>query len=187
MGIRKVNRDCGCYVGVSPVTHAGRSFGGEQSTSSAATTPGKVAKGIKKKGEKDKNILYSRREDGTYVRCVLKKFILENMLTNVFTSLECPECHKTNFANQQGFINHCRIVHKLDFGNHEKANLMCGVPVVRALMKCTFILTDSTWRMRVMFRWTIRVGGKFLEIHIPFSLEGQKALLYFCSVTNCSF
>ncbi|GES84649.1 YEATS domain-containing protein 2-like [Rhizophagus clarus] len=55
--------------------------------------------------------LYSRRNDGTYVK------------------LACPECHRSKFINVQGFLNHCRLSHKIEFPNHEEALLICGTPV----------------------------------------------------------
>ncbi|CEI88107.1 hypothetical protein RMCBS344292_02507 [Rhizopus microsporus] len=59
----------------------------------------------------EKNQLYGRRHDGVYV------------------SLACPACHRGDFANQQGFLNHCRISHNLEFGPYEQMLLKCGTPV----------------------------------------------------------
>ncbi|KAG0799353.1 hypothetical protein G6F57_004864 [Rhizopus arrhizus] len=59
----------------------------------------------------EKNQLYGRRHDGVYV------------------SLACPACHRGDFANQQGFLNHCRISHSLEFGPYEQMLLKCGTPV----------------------------------------------------------
>ncbi|KAI7901072.1 uncharacterized protein BX663DRAFT_562767 [Cokeromyces recurvatus] len=59
----------------------------------------------------EKSKLYGRRQDGVYV------------------SLACPACHRDDFANQQGFLNHCRISHNLEFGPYEQIMLKCGTPV----------------------------------------------------------
>ncbi|KAI8091277.1 uncharacterized protein B0P05DRAFT_526852, partial [Gilbertella persicaria] len=59
----------------------------------------------------DKVKVYGRRQDGVYV------------------SLSCPACHREDFANQQGFLNHCRISHNLEFGPYEQIMLQCGTPV----------------------------------------------------------
>ncbi|KAI9471800.1 MAG: hypothetical protein EXX96DRAFT_335574 [Benjaminiella poitrasii] len=59
----------------------------------------------------EKSKLYGRRQDGIYV------------------SLACPACHRDDFANQQGFLNHCRISHNLEFGPYEQIMLKCGTPV----------------------------------------------------------
>ncbi|GAA5816070.1 hypothetical protein MFLAVUS_009592 [Mucor flavus] len=59
----------------------------------------------------EKNQLFGRRHDGVYVR------------------LACPVCHRDDFANQQGFLNHCRLSHNLEFGPYEQIMLQCGTPV----------------------------------------------------------
>ncbi|KAI9318988.1 yeats family-domain-containing protein [Dichotomocladium elegans] len=55
--------------------------------------------------------LYGRRSDGVFVR------------------LSCPACKRDDFANQQGFLNHCRLAHNLEFGPYEQIMLRCGTPV----------------------------------------------------------
>ncbi|KAI9489881.1 hypothetical protein BDB00DRAFT_931609 [Zychaea mexicana] len=56
-------------------------------------------------------VLYGRRADGVYVR------------------LSCPACKREDFANRQGFLNHCRLAHDLEFGPYEQTMLRCGTPV----------------------------------------------------------
>ncbi|PKC07798.1 hypothetical protein RhiirA5_399648, partial [Rhizophagus irregularis] len=73
--------------------------------------------------------LYSRRNDGTYVK------------------LACPECHRSKFINVQGFLNHCRLSHKIEFPNHEEALLICGTPVDENI-----IPLDHPARSRVVTR-----------------------------------
>ncbi|CAG8657747.1 45343_t:CDS:2, partial [Gigaspora margarita] len=60
--------------------------------------------------------LYSRRNDGTFVR------------------LACPKCHRSKFINVQGFLNHCRLSHRIEFPNHEEALLKCGTPVDESII-----------------------------------------------------
>ncbi|CAG8538490.1 3242_t:CDS:10 [Paraglomus occultum] len=55
--------------------------------------------------------LYARRNDGTFVK------------------LACPKCRSSKFVNVQGFLNHCRLAHKIEFPNHDEAVLVCGIPV----------------------------------------------------------
>lgn len=43
--------------------------------------------------------------------------------------MACPACHRDDFANLQGFLNHCRISHILEFGPYEQVMLQCGTPV----------------------------------------------------------
>ncbi|KND03597.1 uncharacterized protein SPPG_01072 [Spizellomyces punctatus DAOM BR117] len=57
------------------------------------------------------DVLYSRRDDGAYVR------------------LTCPVCGRWEFANMQGFLNHCRIKHQIEFPSHSEAARSCGTVV----------------------------------------------------------
>ncbi|CEP11888.1 hypothetical protein [Parasitella parasitica] len=59
----------------------------------------------------EKSKLFGRRNDG------------------VFVSLACPVCHRDDLLNLQGFLNHCRISHNLEFGPYEQVMLQCGTPV----------------------------------------------------------
>jgi ADA HAT complex component 1 len=45
-----------------------------------------------------------------------------------WVKLYCTQClpERSDFANVQGFLNHCRISHKLDFKSHEAAAIECG-------------------------------------------------------------
>lgn len=43
-----------------------------------------------------------------------------------WVKLVCPECHRDNFSSTQGFINHCRIAHKIEFKSHEEAAVASG-------------------------------------------------------------
>jgi ADA HAT complex component 1 len=42
--------------------------------------------------------------------------------------LYCSHCmpERSDFANVQGFLNHCRISHRLEFKSHEEAAIKCG-------------------------------------------------------------
>jgi uncharacterized C2H2 Zn-finger protein len=65
--------------------------------------------------------LFGRRADGVYVRYAFKGLIsrIDHYLIQ-FHSLACPRCHRDDFANQQGFLNHCRLAHGLEFGPYEE-------------------------------------------------------------------
>ena len=41
----------------------------------------------------------------------------------------CPNCNRYDFSNVQGFINHCRIAHKIEYASHDDAVRHCGVPI----------------------------------------------------------
>jgi hypothetical protein len=74
--------------------------------------------------------LFGRRADGVYVRYAFKGLIsrIDHYLIQ-FHSLACPRCHRDDFANQQGFLNHCRLAHGLEFGPYEEMIKQCGTPV----------------------------------------------------------
>jgi len=40
--------------------------------------------------------------------------------------LICKNCHRGNFSSIQGFLNHCRIAHKVDYKSHDQAAVDCG-------------------------------------------------------------
>jgi len=43
--------------------------------------------------------------------------------------LVCNNCHREDFSSTQGFINHVRIAHKIEYKSHEEAAVACGQPV----------------------------------------------------------
>ncbi|KAK5110736.1 hypothetical protein LTR62_005613 [Meristemomyces frigidus] len=47
----------------------------------------------------------------------------------VLLKLVCNYCHRSDFANVQGFINHCRIQHHVDYKSHDHAAGDCGQPL----------------------------------------------------------
>lgn len=57
--------------------------------------------------------------------CVLKR---SDGLT---VKLVCIDegCRRENFSSTQGFINHCRIAHKIEFKSHDQAAMRCGHPI----------------------------------------------------------
>eukprot|EP01129_Flabellula_baltica_P017035 TRINITY_DN9314_c0_g1_i1.p1 TRINITY_DN9314_c0_g1~~TRINITY_DN9314_c0_g1_i1.p1 ORF type:complete len:817 (+),score=152.19 TRINITY_DN9314_c0_g1_i1:177-2453(+) len=61
-------------------------------------------------GDKSKKerLLFAKRPNGEYVQMV------------------CPVCDKSHFAALVGFLNHCRIIHKLKFLTFEDATIHCG-------------------------------------------------------------
>lgn len=54
--------------------------------------------------------------------CILKR---SDGLTVKLVCID-PGCLRDNFSSTQGFINHCRIAHKLEFKSHEEAAMKCG-------------------------------------------------------------
>lgn len=40
--------------------------------------------------------------------------------------LVCKDCKRSNFSSIQGFLNHCRIAHKVDYKSHDQAAVDCG-------------------------------------------------------------
>lgn len=43
--------------------------------------------------------------------------------------LVCINCNREDFSSTQGFINHVRIAHKIEYKSHEDAAIACGQPV----------------------------------------------------------
>ncbi|KAL7752426.1 hypothetical protein RI367_001960 [Sorochytrium milnesiophthora] len=62
------------------------------------------------------------------------------------------DCDRTSFGSQQGFLNHCRMVHDLEFASHEEAAEICGVPVddeaevPYTQARCHNVWTSGEWR-----------------------------------------
>ena len=43
--------------------------------------------------------------------------------------LQCTDCSRWDFSTTQGFLNHCRILHQRDYGNHDECIQHCSVLV----------------------------------------------------------
>lgn len=91
--------------------------------------------------------LYSRRNDGAFVQygcfifstycispphllfssCILANLFLS--FNNILCRLICPSCKRAEFLNMLGFVNHCRILHKVKFATWADAITHCGIPV----------------------------------------------------------
>lgn len=52
--------------------------------------------------------------------------ILKRSTDNQFVKLICNNCLRGNFSSIQGFLNHCRIAHKVDYKSHDAAAIDCG-------------------------------------------------------------
>jgi ADA HAT complex component 1 len=52
--------------------------------------------------------------------------IMKRQADNEWVRLRCSVCHRSNFNNIQGFLNHCRIAHHQDYKSHEAAAIACG-------------------------------------------------------------
>ncbi|PNS19433.1 hypothetical protein CAC42_7277 [Sphaceloma murrayae] len=55
--------------------------------------------------------------------------VLKRLSDNQFVKLVCTKCHRSDFSSVQGFLNHCRIAHKIDYKSHEAAAQDCGHPL----------------------------------------------------------
>lgn len=58
--------------------------------------------------DKSQPLVLSRSSDGQLVKLI------------------CNNCQRGNFSSIQGFLNHCRIAHKVDYKSHDAAALDCG-------------------------------------------------------------
>lgn len=61
--------------------------------------------------------------------CILKRAADGKMVKLVCPGTKEKPCNRENFSSTQGFINHCRIAHKLEYKSHEEAAIACGHPV----------------------------------------------------------
>jgi len=52
--------------------------------------------------------------------------IMKRQADGEWVRLRCSVCHRSNFNNIQGFLNHCRIAHHQDYKSHEQAAIACG-------------------------------------------------------------
>lgn len=55
--------------------------------------------------------------------------ILRRSTDNQLVKLICNNCLRGNFSSIQGFLNHCRIAHKVDYKSHDAAAIDCGRPL----------------------------------------------------------
>lgn len=52
--------------------------------------------------------------------------VLRRSTDGQLVKLICNNCHRGNFSSIQGFLNHCRIAHKVDYKSHDAAAIDCG-------------------------------------------------------------
>lgn len=52
--------------------------------------------------------------------------VLKRSTDNQLVKLICKKCHRGDFSSIQGFLNHCRIAHKIDYKSHDQAAVDCG-------------------------------------------------------------
>ncbi|WPG98380.1 Hypothetical protein R9X50_00117000 [Acrodontium crateriforme] len=55
--------------------------------------------------------------------------VLKRSTDGQMVKLICNNCHRGNFSSIQGFLNHCRIAHKVDYKSHDAAAIDCGQPL----------------------------------------------------------
>lgn len=55
--------------------------------------------------------------------------ILKRSNDNKLVKLVCNNCNRGDMNSIQGFLNHCRIAHKVDYKSHDQAALDCGRPL----------------------------------------------------------
>ena len=52
--------------------------------------------------------------------------VLRRSTDGQLVKLICNNCLRGNFSSIQGFLNHCRIAHKVDYKSHDAAAIDCG-------------------------------------------------------------
>ncbi|KAJ1545058.1 YEATS domain-containing protein 2, partial [Nowakowskiella sp. JEL0078] len=76
----------------------------------------------------------TRTSSGRVVKNILKPTNFASDLIvrrddDAFLKVSCLSCGRSDFANMQGFVNHCRIVHRMEFAGHPEAVRVCGTLV----------------------------------------------------------
>lgn len=71
----------------------------------------------------------SNNDSDLKIQSLEKPQCLIRRCDGVIVRLICPECKRENFFSPQGFINHCRISHSLEFTSHDAAAVKCGVEI----------------------------------------------------------
>ncbi|KYG44193.1 hypothetical protein M433DRAFT_5667 [Acidomyces richmondensis BFW] len=56
----------------------------------------------------------------------LEPLVLRRSTDGQLVKLICNNCLRGNFSSIQGFLNHCRIAHKVDYKSHDLAAIDCG-------------------------------------------------------------
>ncbi|KAK3671914.1 hypothetical protein LTR78_008280 [Recurvomyces mirabilis] len=59
----------------------------------------------------------------------IKLAVVRRSTDGLLVKLVCNHCHRSDFSNSQGFLNHCRIGHKLEYKSHDHAAIDCGHPL----------------------------------------------------------
>jgi hypothetical protein len=128
----RYNKYYGQYIDYAR-TSAPQIYNGNVSSSSSRPQRSAVAKAAARSNAVVKNDL------GQVVRYT-------HCLVSLMTRVTCPDCNRFDFSNVQGFINHCRIAHKIEYASHEDAVRHCGVQVDFA----EFNSNESSrlWQMR---------------------------------------
>ncbi|KAL1302133.1 hypothetical protein AAFC00_002567 [Neodothiora populina] len=62
----------------------------------------------------------------TQVRGKGGPLVIKRIADKKFVKLICNNCQRGDFSSVQGFLNHCRIAHKVDYKSHEAAATDCG-------------------------------------------------------------
>ncbi|OQO05223.1 hypothetical protein B0A48_08990 [Cryoendolithus antarcticus] len=55
--------------------------------------------------------------------------ILRRSTDGRLVKLVCNDCNRGDMNSIQGFLNHCRIAHKVDYKSHDQAAVSCGRPM----------------------------------------------------------
>lgn len=56
-------------------------------------------------------------------------FVRNSATPPLVARLQCPDCSRWDFTTTQGFLNHCRIRHQREYGNHDECIQQCSVLV----------------------------------------------------------
>jgi len=95
-----------------------------RTTRLGGVTPHKIVKARQGRGHSISNTLSS------YVPPIVRSksgpLVIKRMEDDSLVKLICTKCQRGDFSSVQGFLNHCRIAHKIDYKSHEAAAKDCG-------------------------------------------------------------
>ncbi|KAJ1986000.1 hypothetical protein H4R33_003618 [Dimargaris cristalligena] len=55
--------------------------------------------------------------------------LVVHLMDGSVVKIVCPTCQREQFSTLQGFLNHTRLRHSVEFASHEEAVRLCGVPL----------------------------------------------------------
>lgn len=93
-------------------------------------------------------------------------------LNTELARIQCPDCWRWDFSNLQGFLNHCRIRHRREYGSHDECIQECSVLVTPSdrdwvLQNGTEITGVGIPSLRRLFEIAVGKKTSLFPVHKP--------------------